>query len=271
MTDGNLVKCPLCGRNCAATFANCPFCNAQLKAADAPPAPPAGGGAGESAAVPPAAKPPVVDPSEWIMSSRTQGKEEHPVIELPQWAATLIVVAVIGLIGYGGHKFFSKHDKNNSVLCVVNATGKDGMSIRIDGKTVARKLVSSRTETPKAVYRDRIKAGTHTIEALDASGNVVDSTNLCVSVGSHGYLYAPKHDPTILFAVETTAYGSWGGTAGVRSLPPDQSLWEMPEYVHRWFEKSPRSVAVQKGASGAYDRAVRMKALEDIVKENKYF
>jgi len=142
-------------------------------------------------------------------------------------------------------------------LWVINSTGVDGVSVKLDGKVVASELKSYGEEAPGMAQRVSLKEGQHRVEALAANGSVIDAADLKVGPKTRGFLFAPKHGPDACFAIVRKAYGD-SKRSGGQLLFPGTTLWEMPFSIDRWFEPSPDQLAVQSGSTGAHDDAVRM-------------
>ena len=92
-------------------------------------------------------------------------------------------------------------------LWVINTTGSDGVSIKLDGKLVATDLKNVSEESPGVAQRIALKQGKHRVEALAASGTVLEATDLKVGPKTRGFLFAPKHGPDACFAIVRNSPG----------------------------------------------------------------
>jgi hypothetical protein len=147
-------------------------------------------------------------------------------------------------------------------LWVINTTNRGPLTIRLDGEVVVKALPSTAVESRAAARRIALDEGAHRVEARTPDGAVVDSAEFRVREKSHGFLFAPAHGADACFVLVRTAYGD-SRRAGGQPLSPEQSFWEMPFSIDRWFEASPAQMPVQSGSTGAHDDAVRMLPCQD--------
>jgi hypothetical protein len=103
------------------------------------------------------------------------------------------IVTVVVLLGAG---IFGWYSYSHPTFYVFNATGKDGMTVTIDGEVMVSGLKSSLSETSSAAESKMLGSGKHKIEAKDASGKVIESLEVEIESGSNGYLFAPAATKT---------------------------------------------------------------------------
>ncbi|MFO0759265.1 MAG: hypothetical protein U0359_22425 [Byssovorax sp.] len=171
----------------------------------------------------------------------------------------MILTAVgVGVLAIGG-AIVGIYSYTHPSLHMINNTGKDGVSIYIDGNAVATNLKNAPTESWLASSSSSISSGKHKIEAKDASGKVIETiADMEFKSGSNGYLYSPMHDKNVCFVVQVDVYGKTAG-AGAKDilLDKNRNFWEMPASIDRWFQDTPDSVKLGKGQTSATKRAVR--------------
>jgi hypothetical protein len=162
------------------------------------------------------------------------------------------VVIAIGVII--GVVWSMTHD----TIHIVNTTGRDGVSVFIDGVAVATNLKNAATESWLASDSESVKSGSHKIEAKDSTGKVIESLTVSFEGGSNGYLYAPMHSKDVCFVIQTDVYGRVIGN-GPKDVLLDRgkNFWPMPSSIDRWFQDTPDQVKLGKGQSSATKRAVR--------------
>ena len=169
------------------------------------------------------------------------------------------ILGAVVLVG-GGAAAFYMH--THPQIHIVNTTGKDGVTVTIDGEVVAASLANAANESPGATVAPRIGSGSHKIEAKDATGKVIDTATFEFKSGSNGYLYAPGHDAKVCFILQTDQYSTNSAMPGLsdryKTLDPSKHLWEMAESIDYWFQDSPQSVSISnKGPSTVTKHALR--------------
>ena len=159
----------------------------------------------------------------------------------------VIVVAVVGIYSY-----------THPTLHMVNTTGRDGVTVFVDGVAVGTNLKNAPTESWLASSSSGISSGTHKVEAKDASGKLLETLTVNFESGSDGYLYAPLHSKDVCFVIQTDVYGRVVGN-GPKDVLLDRgkNFWPMPSSIDRWFQDTPDQVKLGKGQSSATKRAVR--------------
>lgn len=148
------------------------------------------------------------------------------------------------------------------VLVVVNTTADDGISVLVDGSTVASNVARAPREAATAVQRVRVGAGVHRIEARDRSGKVVEVFEAELRGGGPAYLYAPAHPPETCFFVQRDEYRTDATAPAsigepIVKLDPKQSFWPLAEPIDFWFQDSPSDITVQKDKAGENGSVVR--------------
>src|SRR5262249_36478780 len=94
---------------------------------------------------------------------------------------TKLVLGLAGAVALAFVAVFLWRDHRDSglpSLYVVNLTGADGLTVLVDGDVVVRGLANATVEEPRFVKRVRLPLGAHVIEARDADGNVIDTSNV---------------------------------------------------------------------------------------------
>ncbi len=170
-------------------------------------------------------------------------------------AVLIAIGAIIGVV------WSMTHD----TIHIVNTTGRDGVSVFIDGVAVATNLKNAANESWLASDSESVKSGSHKIEAKDATGKLLESLTVSFEGGSNGYLYAPIHSKDVCFVIRTDVYGRVIGN-GPRDVLLDRgkNFWPMPSSIDRWFQDTPRTVELGKGQSSATKRALRQVPCNEI-------
>jgi hypothetical protein len=159
----------------------------------------------------------------------------------------VIVVAVVGIYSY-----------THPSMHMINTTGRDGVSVFVDGVAVATDLKNAPSESWLASSSSGISSGSHKVEAKDSTGKVLESFTVNFESGADGYLYAPMHSKDVCFVIQTDVYGRVIGN-GPKDVLLDRgkNFWPMPSSIDRWFQDTPDQVKLGKGQSSATKRAVR--------------
>jgi hypothetical protein len=181
--------------------------------------------------------------------------------------AALVAVGTIG----GGILFYYLHTHPD--LYIVNATGKDGVSVFLDGEPIAQGLKNAATESRSLVSKQTVSSGTHKIESKDATGKVLESFNFEFDTGvGTTYVYAPARDPKICFIVQTDEYKTNAAapdTVKDHFKPLDQSktIWMVPESIDYWFQDSPDNITIKtkkgQSSSNVIKRSLRQAPCND--------
>ena len=147
----------------------------------------------------------------------------------------------------------------------INTTGRDGVSVFVDGVAVATNLKNAASESWLASTSSGIASGSHKVEAKDSTGKVIESLTVDFKSGSNGYLYAPVHSKDACFVIQTDVYGRVIGN-GPKDVLLDRgkNFWEMTVSIDRWFQDTPDSVKLGKGQSSTTKRAVRQLRCSDL-------
>lgn len=166
----------------------------------------------------------------------------------------VLVIAVVGIYSY-----------THPTLHMINTTGRDGVSVFVDGVAVATNLKNAPTESWLASSSSGIASGSHKVEAKDSTGKVLESFTVDFKSGSDGYLYAPMHSKDVCFVIQTDVYGRVIGN-GPKDVLLDRgkNFWEMTSSIDRWFQDTPDSVKLGKGQSSTTKRAVRQLRCSDL-------
>lgn len=162
----------------------------------------------------------------------------------------VLVVLVIGVVGIYSYTHPTMH--------MINTTGRDGVSVFVDGVAVATNLKNAASESWLAASDEGISSGSHKVEAKDSTGKVLESFTVEFKSGSNGYLYAPMHSKDVCFVIQTDVYGRVIGN-GPKPILLDRgkNFWEMTSSIDKWFQETPNSVKLGKGQSSTTKRAVR--------------
>lgn len=184
--------------------------------------------------------------------------------------AAIGIGALLFVVG-GGFGFY--HFYTHPSVYLVNVTGKDGVSIFIDGKPLAQNLKNAVNESFSLVSVQSVGAGKHKVEAKDAGGKVLESFDFVFETGlGNNYLYSPARDPRVCFIVQTDEYKSSTTAPSLvtdhfKKLDPGKTIWKVPEAIDYWFKDSPDSVTIKqkKGTSSknVVKRSLRQAACDD--------
>ncbi len=169
--------------------------------------------------------------------------------------------AIVALVVVIGGAIFGIYSYSHPTFYVVNATGKDGLTVTIDGEPMVTGLKGSLTESKSATESKMLASGKHKIEAKDAAGKVIETVDVEIKSGSDGYLFAPGRAKTVCFFVQVDTYGSGGGTGSDIPLDATKTFWEMPASIDHWFEDTPMSV---DSKSSSVRRALRQVPCSDL-------
>lgn len=209
--------------------------------------PPGAPGAGPGYGPPPGGVAPALQPFGGNVS-RSGGFKKLRLI------VSIVAVALIAIGGSVAGCYFYTHPQ----LHMINTTGRDGVSIFIDGESVAAGLRNAMVESQALTSSAYVASGTHKVEAKDASGKVIESFSVEFASGSNGYLFAPMHNRDICFFIQADQYGAGiGGTAKDQLLDQNRNFWLMPSSIDFWFQDNPNSVKLGKGQKSAVKRALR--------------
>lgn len=179
-------------------------------------------------------------------------------------AGTVVLALVIGIAAWYSHSHPS--------VRIVNTSGKDGLSVYIDGQPFAKDLKNAATENKAYAFTSSIAAGQHKVEAKDASGKVLESFTYDFKAGWNGFLYAPAKNARVCFFIQTDEYKTNASAPDTvkdrfEQLDATKKIWELPVSIDYWFEDSPESVTVKqrKGSSSksVIKRALRQAACND--------
>jgi len=166
----------------------------------------------------------------------------------------VIVVAVVGIYSY-----------THPTMYLINTTGRDGVSVFIDGVAVATNLKNTVSESSYTAEHSGISSGSHKVEAKDSTGKVLESLTVDFKSGSSGYLYAPMHSKDACFVIQTDVYGRVIGNGPKDvTLDRNRNFWEMTSSIDRWFQDTPDQVKLGKGQSSTTKRAVRLVPCRDL-------
>ncbi len=161
-----------------------------------------------------------------------------------------MIVSIIGVVlvlGVVGAVFIYSY--THPTIHMINTSGKEGISIYMDGEAIATKMKNAPTESWLASESKMVPSGKHKFEAKDAGGKVIDTITIEIESGSNGYLYAPAHDKDVCFYIQVDEYGRTYGAKPPRDqlLDPKRTFWEMKTSIDRWFQDNPNRVQLQKG------------------------
>ena len=180
------------------------------------------------------------------------------------------VIVALGTI-IGGVVFYYLHTHPH--LYIVNATGKDGVSVFINGEPIAQNLKNAATESESLVSQQTLKAGTHKVESKDATGKVLESFNFEFETGfGTNYVYAPARDAKICFIIQTDEYKTDAAAPDTvkdhfKPLDPTKTIWKVPESIDFWFQDSPDSVTIKtkkgQSSSNVVKRSLRQAPCND--------
>jgi hypothetical protein len=250
--------CPACQLPLSPRIQVCPYCKKAVSAdaaevaAGATAYPTAVTSAHAAAAPRPAAPPPprVSLPVRYTPEELERQRQEEASSSGQAWIHRIIVAAVL-FAAFFGYLWWTQ---SRTELWVVNTSGET-LGIYLDGKSVGE-LPSSLTETDASRLQLSIFRRKHKVEARDAAGTVVDSSEFDAARGA--FLFSPKHDPSVCFTLVTDTYGTYEGPAGAEVLPAEQSFWHIDRVVTNWFTHNPAKVTVRKGTKGTFERALRL-------------
>ncbi|TKD08614.1 hypothetical protein [Polyangium fumosum] len=180
-------------------------------------------------------------------------------------------VIVLGLVGGGA---FVWYGHTHPSVRIVNVTGKDGVTVTLDGEAIAKDLKNAAKENAAVVVTKNVASGAHKLEAKDASGKVLESFTFEFKSGTNGYVYAPGRaaDSKTCFIVQTDEYKTinvgLGNNDRFKTLDPTKNIWELPTTIEFWFQDTPESVEIKtkKGQSSSKTvtkRALRQAACDD--------
>ncbi|MDI1436630.1 hypothetical protein [Polyangium sorediatum] len=180
-------------------------------------------------------------------------------------------VIVLGLVGGGA---FVWYGHTHPSVRIVNVTGKDGVTVTLDGEAIAKDLKNAAKENAAVVVTKNVASGAHKLEAKDASGKVLESVTFEFKSGTNGYVYAPGRaaDSKTCFIVQTDEYKTinvgLGNNDRFKTLDPTKNIWELPTTIEFWFQDTPESVEIKtkKGQSSSKTvtkRALRQAACDD--------
>ena len=176
----------------------------------------------------------------------------------------LLVVSSLAILGWWGHTHPSMY--------IVNLSGKDGLTVTIDGEKVAENLKSATTENIANVKIHSVGSGSHKFEVKDASGKVVESVTAEIKAGSNGYVFAPARNPAMCIFIQTDEYKTNPAAPDTikdhfKPLDPTKNLWDVPETIDYWFQDSPTNITIKQnqgsGGKNVIKRAVRQAACND--------
>ncbi|MDI1444826.1 hypothetical protein [Polyangium sp. 6x1] len=181
------------------------------------------------------------------------------------------VAVVVGIIGLGG---FAWYGATHPSVRIINVTGKDGVTVTLDGEELAKDLKNAPTENAAVVVTKNVASGPHKLEAKDASGKVLESFTFEFKSGTNGYVYAPGRtaDSNTCFIVQTDEYKTinvgLGNNNRFKALDRTKNIWELPTTIEFWFQDTPDSVEIKtkKGQSSnktVTKRALRQAACDD--------
>jgi hypothetical protein len=180
-----------------------------------------------------------------------------------------VALAVIGAAALGGIAWWGH---THPTMYIINVTGKDGVTVTIDGEKVAENLKNAATESPTNAKSQSISSGTHKFEAKDATGKVIESLTYEIKAGSNGYVFAPGRNPKICFFVQTDEYKTNPAAPDTvkdhfKPLDPSKNLWDVPDSMDYWFQDSPTNITVKQnqgsGGKNVIKRALRQGACDD--------
>lgn len=178
--------------------------------------------------------------------------------------AAIGVAVVLGVAGIGA---FVWYGYTHPSVRIVNVTGKDGVSVTLDGQELVKDLKNAATENAAVVVTKNVASGTHKLEAKDASGKVLESFTFEFKSGTNGYVYAPGRtaDSKTCFIVQTDEYKTinigLGNNDRFKTLDPTKNIWELPTTVEFWFQDTPESVEIKTKKGSSSNKTVTKRAL----------
>jgi len=178
----------------------------------------------------------------------------------------IIVGAVAAVVLLGGGGAVAWYAYSHPSLRIVNTTGKDGVTVTLDGEAIAKDLKNASTESAGLVVKTSVGSGAHKIEAKDASGKVLESFTHEFKGGTNGYVYAPARDPQICLIVQTDEYKTSSVAPDTvkdrfKPLDPTKNIWELPASIDYWFQDSPESVTISQKKGSSSGKSVVKRAL----------
>ena len=174
------------------------------------------------------------------------------------------VAVVLGVAGVGA---FMWYGYTHPSVRIDNVTGKDGVTVTLDGDELAKDLKNAATENAAVVITKNVSSGSHKLEAKDASGKVLESFTFEFKSGSNGYVYAPGRaaDSKTCFVVQTDEYKTinvgLGNKDRFKTLDPTKNLWELPTTIEFWFKDTPDSVEIKTKKGSTSNKTVTKRAL----------
>ncbi|MDC3957893.1 hypothetical protein [Polyangium jinanense] len=174
------------------------------------------------------------------------------------------VAVVLGATGIGA---FVWYGYTHPSVRIVNVTGKDGVSVTLDGQELAKDLKNAATENAAVVVTKNVASGAHKLEAKDASGKVLESFTFEFKSGTNGYVYAPGRaaDSKTCFIVQTDEYKTisvgLGNQDRFKTLDPTKNIWELPTTIEFWFQDTPESVEIKTKKGDSSNKTVTKRAL----------
>lgn len=179
----------------------------------------------------------------------------------------LIAGAVVAVIGLIGAAIIGIYVYTHPQMYIVNATGKDGVTVTLDGEVVASNLKHAARESRSLVETKYVSSGKHKLEAKDSAGKVLESFDFEFESGADGYVYAPAKQASTCFVVQTDEYSTRSSAAGgvddrFKTLDPTKTIWKMPASIDYWFQDSPDTVQIK--TKGNQAKSVIKRALRQI-------
>ncbi|HVK69913.1 MAG TPA: hypothetical protein VM694_35885, partial [Polyangium sp.] len=174
------------------------------------------------------------------------------------------VAVVVGVVGVGA---FLWYGHTHPSVRIVNVTGKDGVTVTLDGEALAKDLKNAATENAAVVVTKNVSSGAHKLEAKDASGKVLESFTFEFKSGTNGYVYAPGRaaDSKTCFVVQTDEYKTisvgLGNNNRFKTLDPTKNIWELPTTIEFWFQDTPDSVEIKTKKGQSSNKTVTKRAL----------
>ncbi len=174
-----------------------------------------------------------------------------------------IVGGAIALASGAAGWFLYTHAK----LHVINVSGKDGLSVYLDGEKLLAHAPSASSERTIDDRTFFIRSGAHRLETRDATGEVIDRVDVTFEAGKAGRLYAPAHLPDVCLAVQTDRY--WRSpqfapaTKRFQILDRSKSYWQIAEGIDHWFEDTPDEIQLSSRDTGVARRALRVAPCDD--------
>jgi hypothetical protein len=248
--------CPACGLPVSPRILVCPYCKKAIapETAEVPAgatAYPAAANRAATAPLPAAPPPPRVALAVRYTPQEIERQRQEEASSSGQEWLHRIVLGVVLFALFFAYLWWTQ---SRTELWVVNTSGQT-LRIYLDGKSVGE-LPSSRTESETSRMQIPMFRSKHQVDARDSAGTVVDSSEFDAARGA--FLFSPKHDASLCFALVTDGYGVYEGPTGTEVLPAEQSFWHLDRLVTNWFEDNPSQVSVRKGAKGTFERSLRL-------------